>query len=273
MPKASPSTRPTENIQLQFGPVVIPLSVYAGVMSGHGIHRSMFVQGENGDDHPVGFAHYDKETGKRVETSTIIKKVSTEYGHVYVSDEEIEQLLNLQHHTLVIKHIQPLHLFLQGAYTPKNLYFLEATKRTQGRKKIPNVAAQQAFAVLLTALRKSQAIAVCELTTRGVPKPCILMPNGQLWLCYYTDELREQRPVPMAGVDPQLVELTVQLFEKYQTDTPVEIEDHRTALIQMYADEKGARGEFDPPQTDVAPAPVEDNEDLLSALLTALKSA
>jgi non-homologous end joining protein Ku len=275
MPKAKPSTRPTENVQLQFGPIVIPISAYSGIVSNHGINRSMFIPTDDGDDHPVGFTYYDKETDERVDGSAIVKKINTDYGYVYVSEEEIEQLLNLQHHTLIVKHIQPLSVFLQGHYVPKTLYFLEASKRTQGRKKVRNVAAEQAFTVLLTALRKSGAVAVCELTTRGVPKPCVLMPTGQLWICYYTDELREQRPVSTTGVDTNLVALTQQLCEKYWEVDPVEMDDRRTALVQLYADEKGERGDFDVPKPSDDSLIVEEsvNENLLMALNNALKTA
>jgi non-homologous end joining protein Ku len=241
--KAAPSNRAYEHAMLACGLITVPVSVYTGIVSDAGIKRNMFTP----DDHPIGYSMVDKVTGEVVERAEIVKKIATEHGHVYVEDQEIEQLFDLSPKTITIKQFQPQHLFYGGSYVPKSPYNLEASKMTKGSKKIENKAAQQTLALVLEAMRAEGAIAVVEFTTRGVPKPGVLLPDGTLWVVYHDDELREKRPAPDVELAPALIAQGQMLIRSMWSTEPLDLTDHRTALIQNFADEKAAAGDFAKP--------------------------
>lgn len=274
MPKSPPSGRASAKLSLIFGQVTVPVSIYSGTVSDHGITRKQFVAvttkdekgNETTEDHPVGSQSYDKVTNEVVEYQDIIKKIETEYGHVFVEDHEIENLFDLVTDALEIKAIQPQHLFHQGHYVPKSLSFVEPRKE----KNVKQYAANQlALTLVLKTLKAEGAIAVCEYTTRGKPKPAILLPDGTLWEVYHTDALREQRELEDVEIHPDLLAKGKEFAKALWVDTPVDLTDERSALIQNFADEKAAAGDFDRPE-----APAEQTKaPVASADLMALLSA
>lgn len=279
MSKAPASTRAYEKATFSFGMVSFPLSVYTGTVSDHGIKRNQFVTITKDDgtteDHPIGYGMLDKETNELVDRSQIVKKIATEYGHVYVEDHEIEKLFEIEPKTIVVKEFQPQYLFHQGAYVPKSLYYVEVTPTVVGKKKVPNATAEKNFALVLAAMRANNAMAVVEFTTRGVPKPAILMPNGTLWVLYHTDELREQRPLPEVEVPAEVAQAA---FEQYIKplwgEAPLDLTDKRTELIQAFADEKAQAGDFGKSEEVEVSAPAAPEPgDLMATLLASVEQA
>lgn len=301
MPKAAPSTRAYEHALLSFGLINVPVSVFNGVVSDHGIKRAEFITvpvlDESGkeifddvtdeatgevrkvqrfEDHPVGRMAKDKLTEQPIPPGTpVVRKVATEYGYVEVADHEIEHLFQLEPKTLAIKTFQPRHLFDQGHYVPRSLYYVEAAKLKVGTKKMDNIKAQQALSLLLGAMAQENAIAVVEFTTHGQPKPAILLPDGTLWLVYHTDALREQRPLPQFELADAVLEQGRMLIKQSWSESPMDLTDQRSALIQQFAEEKAAAGNF-----GAAPAPevetdVEtvDGSDLLAMLTASVQQA
>lgn len=253
MPKAAPSGRSSGNVNLSFGVINIPTTLYGGTVSAHGVTRNEYVTVTNEDgtteDHPVGRGQIDKQTGALLEfDQQVVKKIQTEYGPVYVEDSEIEELFTLTPDSLVIKEFEPQHIFHQGHFVPKSLFYVEPRKTGTGRKKGPDPIATKILATLLQAMKKQNAMAVCELTTRGVPKPCILMPDGRLWQIYHTDATREQRELPEVPLVDAEVDMMGSLIKTMWADEALDFVDERSALIQGFADEKAAAGDFDRPE-------------------------
>lgn len=301
MPKAKPSPRAYEHALLSFGLINVPVSVFNGVVSDHGIKRSEFVTvpvmdeeidpvtGETKkvprldadgnqvyEDHPVGRMAKDKITGEPIEPGTpVVRKVATEYGFVEVADHEIEHLFQLEPKTLTIKAFQPRHLFDQGHYVPRSLYYVEAAKLKVGTKKMDNLKAQQALALLLGAMAQENAIAVVEFTTHGQPKPAIMLPDGTLWLVYHTDALREQRPMPEFELAEAVLEQGRMLIKQSWSEQPLDLTDQRSALIQAFADEKAAAGDFGSAPAPQVETDVEtvDGTDLLAMLTASVQQA
>ncbi len=275
MTRSPAATRAYESAAtLSCGLITIPLAVYTSTVSSHGIKRKEFTK----DGHPVGRALLDKETNQVVTSDQVVRKIETEHGFVHVEDHEIEKLFTITPKTLTVKAFQPQHLFYSGAYVPKAPYCVEVPKQKIGSKKVPNAAGEQALALLLGAMEAENALAFVEFTTRGVPKPAVLLPNGQLWLVYHEDELREQRPLPQFDVPEALLQQGVSLVKAFWQDDPVDTTDERTALIQGFADEKAAAGDFDKPEEEAAAeqapvAPVTDLAALLAASVQAAKAA
>jgi non-homologous end joining protein Ku len=278
--------------------VNIPVDVWSGTVNDHGISRKQFVSvpvmetvpdpddptktievqktDDEGnllfEDHPVGVKPYDKETGEDVDRSQIVKKIATEYGFVYVEDQEIERLFEISPRSLRVIGFQPLHLFYRGNYVPKGLAFLEPSKLAVGKKKVPNKAAAKSLTMLLTAMREESALAVIEYTNRGTPQPAILLPDGTLWAVYFTEELREQRELPEVPVAENEVAMGRTFIKAMWTTDPMDLEDKRTALIQAFADEKAAAGDFGRPEVDEDVEEVQDEgtSDLAAALAASL---
>lgn len=274
MPKAAPSTRSSGNVNLTFGVVNIPTTLYAGTVSQHGVVRNEYVAAEDGD-HPVGRGQIDKVTGELLNGQEVVKKIQTEYGPVYVEDHEIEQLFQLTPDSLVIKEFEPQHNFHAGHFVPKGLLYIEPRKVGTGKKKGPDVIASKIIATLFRAMRAQGAMAVCELTTRGVPKPAVLMPDGRLWLIYHTDATREQRELPEVEVNEAEVEMMGTLVNTLWHDEPLDFTDERSALIQAFADEKAAAGDFSKPievEHAVSAEPVA-TPDLMALLAASVESA
>lgn len=274
MTKAPAATRAYESsTTLACGLITIPISVFSGTVSEHGIKRNMFTP----EGHPVGLQPFDKDTGQPVARDLIVKKIATEYGHVYVEDHEIEQLFNLAPKTIAIKAFQPERLFYDGTYVPKTPYFVEAAKVQIGKKKVANAAGEQALTLVLAAMKAEGAIAVVEFTTRGVPKPAVLLPDGTLWVVYHEDELREQRALPEIDLPEALVQQGVGLIKALWSEQPVDTTDVRSALIQGYANDKAEAGDFakaEEPVLELVPAAASDDlMALLSASVEAAKAA
>ena len=279
MPHANPSGRSLNKVNLSFNLINIPTTLYTGTVSDHGITRKQFASTDDGEV-AVGRGLTNKETGELLtpeEVASVVKKIDTEYGSVYLEDSEIEQLFTLQPDTLEVKEFEPQTNFHQGHFVPSGLLYVEPRKGDSGKAKgKPDPLATRLMATLFQAMRKHNAMAVCELTTRGKPKPCILMPDGRLWLVQHTDAVREQREFPETEVVDAEVTMMGTLIETMWQDQPLDFTDVRTELIQAKADEKARAGDFDKPEDDgttvVAPAATTDLMAMLSASVAAAKA-
>lgn len=227
------------------------------------------------EDHSVGRTHTDKDDENRPltqeEKDSVERKVETEYGAVFVTDEEIEKALNLEAKSLIVKEFQPQHLFRQGTYVPKGLNYLEPG-RASNKKPLP--AAIKGLNLLYEGMRKEGVVAVCELTTRGIPKPAILTPNGEIWLVYHTEEIREQRELPEVPVAAAEVTMVQALINTMKTTEVADLSDRRSTLIQTFADEKAAAGDFAlTPDTFVQPVVEEAEMDFTAILQASVEAA
>lgn len=285
MTKAPTSLRATDHVTLTFGLISVPVAIYGGEVSDHGIARKQFrvvpQTGPDGavltddqgnpltEDHPAGVMPYDKITGEPIDRSEVVRKIATEYGFVFVEDSEIEQLFEISPKTLVVKAFQPQHLFYAGHYVPKALYYLVADKMVVGKKKVVNKPAQTNLALVLKAMKEEGALALVELTSRGIPKPAVLLPNGTLWVVHHEDALREAPELPEIDLDPALVGLGRQLVRQQWKDDVQDLTDLRSALIQNFADEKAKAGDFGKPEEVVVPETQASGTDDLMAMLSA----
>lgn len=287
MPKAAASTRSSCKVTLSFGLIQIPVQIFTGTVSDAGITRHEYLPVKTGEtdesgadvyeDHPVGRGLIDKIDGHLLtadEKAQVTKKIETEYGPVYVEDNEIEQLFTLEPNSLKIKEFQPQHLFHQGHYVPKTLNFIEPDKVKVKGKNQYMPAATKVLATLLDGMKKEGVVAIAELTTRGVPKPCILTPDGALWQVWNTDALREQRPLPEADVVESDVTMMRGLIAALVKTEPADLSDVRSELIQNFADQKAEAGDFGKVSDDYVQAgPAEPSMDFAAMLQASIDAA
>lgn len=286
MPKAPASSRSSGHVTLTFGLINIPVTLYSGTVASHGVERHEYLPVETTkddgsvvtEDHPIGRGPVDKTTGQLLtpeERGKVVKKIETEYGPVFVEDSEIEKLFTLEPDTFKVKEFQPQHLFYQGNYVPKSLMFVEPSKSGSGKKKAYMPVALKLYGTLLKSMREQGAIAVGELTTRGVPKPAILTPDGALWLVWHTDAIREQRELPEVDLVEAEVQAMSSLIQAMLKTEPADLSDVRSEMIQNFADEKAAAGDFGKPEAgDYKPsAPAEPQVDLMAMLAASVEAA
>lgn len=267
--KAAPSSRAYDRAALTYGLFSIPLAIYSAKYNDHKITTNWFSQ----DDHEVGLMKYDKVTGAEIQTADVVTKVATEYGHVHVTDTEIEKLFEISPHSLDMQSVQPAAL-LGDTYVPKDRYFVEVDKVKKGSKKIVNTKGVEALAAILEALRERDAMMLVEFTTRGAPRPAVLLGDGTLWTLYWDEELREQRPMPEVEVTATNLTQARGLIELLWTTTPAELSDERTLLIRQFAEDKAKAKDFGKPTDDeVVVEPVVDEANDLMAMLTASVTA
>lgn len=274
MPKSAPSGRALAHVKIMVGMLPIEVSLYNGTDKESGVKRNQYVVTESGD-HPVGNKSYDKETGEDVAYSEIVKKIQTEYGPVFVEDDEIENLFEITPDTVVVKKFQPLHLFHQGHYVPKGIAFVEPIKdkTKKGGVNGYNKVSLKTLTTLLEAMRGKGACALVEVTTRGVPKPAMLLPDGTLWFVYHTNELRERRELPEFDVAAADVDMMSNFIDVMFSTEVQDLTDERSALIQAFADEKAAAGDFGKPEpVAVEHAEPEADVDMMALLMASVEA-
>lgn len=203
-------------------------------------------------------------------------KYATEYGYVFVTDDEIEKLLSIEPKSAKITAFQPMSLWHSGAYIPNGTtYQVEVTPITVGKKKSPNKTGLKQFQLILGAMRKRNAFALVDLVSRGIPKPAVLLPDGTMWTLYVEEETREPRePQPEVPLADDERTVMAGFVEALLTKEPVSLHDHRTTLIQGYADEKAQAGDFskpDAPET-VEVVVEEESVDVMALMLASLES-
>lgn len=268
------SNRAYRKLTIECGMLLIPTEVYAGMTDEAGISRKMFTGEEF--DHEVGYLLVDKVTDEKVSRSDTVKKVSTEYGYVFVEPHEEEALLNVKPNSLTVKEFLPLSQ--RDAYVGKKLYFLEPGKdsRKVGGKtvKSANAKAQTLLGLLLESMRQENVFALVEWTDRGAPKPAVLTADGELWTVYFDEELREQRPLDVPDDLPEahLEQMKSLVAAMSGTEAPV-LTDEYSSKIQAFADEKAAAGDFTKPVEVPVAELAADTADFLADLTASVEAA
>lgn len=268
MTKAAPSGKTYEKTTFSCGLFSVPVDVYSATANDAGVKHKWFTT----DNHEVGLITVDKATDKPYPRDQIQTKIATEHGFVYVEDHEIEALFSILPHTITVQSIQPRGL-LDTTYIRRTPFFVQPGKIAAGKKKVENATAAKVLTLLFQMLRDKDAVAFVEFVARGVPKPAVLLPDGSLWLLYFEEELREQRPITEAPVAPQEVAMFAQLVQALWRDEPEDLSDHRSAAIQALADEKAAAGDFAKPEEPALAAVPDAAPDDFMALLQASVAA
>lgn len=230
----------------------------------------------------------DPETGEillengvpvAVENSAIEYKYATDYGYVFVSDSEIEELLTIEPRSAKVVAFQPLSVWNSGAYIPTGQTFeVEVTPIPDGKRKVPNRNGLLQFQVLLETMEQRGAFAVLDVVSRGIPTPAALLPDGTLWYLRVEEEIREPRGnKPDVEVPAEWRPVVGALLDAMWRDEPLSLHDTRVTAIQNFADEKASKGDFSKPEEpevpDVVPQATVDILALLQASVDAAKAS
>jgi non-homologous end joining protein Ku len=287
----APKATRGQHVTLSLGLLSVPITIFGRTAADYGINRQQFVavtiehvDEETGEitttveDHPIGYANVDKfvkeTTGALVEIprDKIEKKVATDYGYVFVSDGEVEQLFELSPNTVKIKAFVPRSLWVEGEFLPKKAYSVETTPTKVGTKKVPNKDAELILQLILSTMAEENSVAVVEMTTRGIPKACVLLPDGTLWEVHWDEEVREPRPAAAPIDVPAAYRDQVRALIRGMHKDAVALSDTRTTLIQNYAEEKAQAGDFTKP-VEVEVVDAAPSVDLLAMLTASVEAA
>lgn len=271
MPRSNPATRGS-NVTLTLGPLVsLPVTLFNRVATDSGVSKSEF-RVSNGN--PVGRAPIDKVTGELLDKADVVRKYNTEHGPVFVEDHEVEALFDLDANSITVIAYQPVDLF-GTAYIPKQPMSIEPGVEKKGSKKVPSKAAQQGLTALFQILKEDNLLVLCEVVTRGTPKPAVILPDGNVWLVYNEEELREDRPAqPPVEVPESAVAQIRDLFVKpLVSKEPVTLSDTHSAAIQALADSKAEAGDFDAPEVPTLVETSTSTGDLMALLNASLATA
>ena len=269
-----PSTRTYEKITIQCGLLNVPCDVYTGMDDNGGISRKMFA-GDNAD-HEVGYTLIDKVEQKEISRAEVVKKVSTEYGYGGVEDAEIEQLFSIFPKTVAIMSFHAMSEWANDVLAPDKLYYLEPGRisRKVGGKTVKSTdpTSQMALGLLLSAMQEEHVFALVEWTSRGTPKPAVLLPDARMWTVRFDNDLRQQRPVEIPELPQAAVGQARALIQAMQVEGLPELVDEYTAKIQAFADQKAAAGDFTKPVEVPSDKPVAVL-DFLAALNASVEQA
>jgi DNA end-binding protein Ku len=271
MPASAPS-RSTATISLGWGLVVIPTKLFSGTEDA-GIKRSEYVAvpvGEKEELHKVGRKMYDKVTGDEVQQADVVKMFELGPESVVpLTDDEIATVVQAHKGVADIVHFLPLDVMGSGEYVVDSLMQIRPAQRKDGRRNVPDPAANKAFALLMASMKREGVFGLVAFTLRGKPKYAALMPNGRLYTLKFDEEVREDIPMPEAEFSANEVEMGRMLIRTIRSDEAPVLSDEASAKVRQYVEAK-AGGEIEIAQ----PAPeVTTSTDLMAALEASLASA
>lgn len=232
---AAPPKRATSSATLAFGPLSIPVQLFAGTERAR-VERSEYTK----DGEPVGRAPVIKgsDPPELVDYADVIRCVETEHGLVELTDEEIAEVYDLPEKQADIEAFLPLHVMGAGRYMPEQLMQVRPAK---GKKRGTfDPAAAKAFALLLKALRQEQAFALVRLNLRGSPAYGALLPTGRMYRLMFDEQVREDLPMPEIDVSAEEVDMVRKLMDV--RPHPPELTNEARERLLAYVDEKAREG-------------------------------
>lgn len=261
MPSSAPS-RATMSLTLTIGMLPLPISVFTGTQESS-VTRQMYVRdAESGLLNKVGMTTYDTVTGKRIESTEVVKCIETPEGDlVEVSDDEMQSLLAAESGACTFIGFLPYDVFA-GTYSLEKPYQVRAQKTKSNPYEKP-------FALVLESLRARNAVALFSFVSRGRTRYASLDCEGTMWTLRFDEEVREQRELPVPPLAEQELALGNQLIDTFMLGEAPLFNDEDSQQIMDFATEK-AKAEAEgrsvemPSASDPAPLPGTDLMSLLA---------
>lgn len=263
MPSSAPS-RATMSLTLTIGMLPLPISVFTGTQESS-VTRQMYVRAESGLLNKVGMTTYDTVTGKRIESTEVVKCIETPEGDlVEVSDDEMQSLLAAESGACTFIGFLPYDAFA-STYSLEKPYQVRAQKT-----KTKSNPYEKPFALVLESLRARNAVALFSFVSRGRTRYASLDCEGTMWTLRFDEEVREQRELLVPPLAEQELALGNQLIDTFMLvgEAPL-FNDEDSQKIMDFAIEK-AKAEAEgrsvemPSASDPAPLPGTDLMSLLA---------
>jgi len=253
--------RSTTSITLSFGLLNIPLSVYTGTEETR-VSRKEFVRNEPTVE--VGRSPIRKDTGEVIDQYDVVRMAQADSGAwVELSDDEIAACTSPRGLAEVVAFVPNKEV---GKYLTEGVKQVRP-KREKGKA---NPAAEKAFALLLTTMRKSKLHALVKVAMRGPARYALLDAEGSLFLVYTADAVRESvGPAGDYKFSDSELNMARMLIETVGIDAPT-LTDDTAPAVQKFVNGK-AKG-VTPPLPFEQPTVGDDLMAQLQASIDAAKA-
>ena len=241
---AGAPNRATGNLILGFGTTAIPCNVYSGTQD-NSVKRSEHVVIDATEATPtyakVGRATINKDSGATVESSDVVRLAEATDGTlVPLSDDEIAAAIGCEGGACTIEKFLPLSVMNAGTYIVDSLYQLRPAPARSGGSNRRSVTTEQAFALLIKAMRLEGTFALCMVALRGKPRYAAFMPDGRLYTLRFTSEVRLPLGLPDSEASDEDLMLARMLVAAHTSNVAPTLRDSATAKVVAFVDSKAA---------------------------------
>lgn len=265
MPKSSAPapSRSTASVTLAWGLVNIPLSVYSATQPVTIARKEYVKVGE--ELHEVGRQPYDKTTGN-VLVGEITKMIPASDGTlVELTDQELSELTAPNARCEVVCFV-PADA-IGSVYLPDANYQVRPQRsKTKGSS---DLATQQAFALLFTAMHRRGVAALVRIALRGPAKYAAITADGRMTTLHFAEGVRDTMGFPDVALPAGAEAMADQLIDMIGVDLP-SLDDTTGAAVLAFVDAKA--GGTTPPTTPTEAAPAVDVMGALMASIDAAKA-
>jgi DNA end-binding protein Ku len=247
---------------ISFGLVNIPVKMYSGAKSSHGLDLHML---HRSDHSPVRFARVCRKDGKEISWNDIIKGYEYEDGdYIELTNEDFEKADKKETHALDIQQFVDREE-IDVRYFEKP-YYLEPDKK-----------ADKAYELLHRALSESNKLALVKYVIRQREHLGVIMPVGRSLVL---DQMRFPHDIRQGGdlklpkgdeVTKAEVEMGKELI-KNQTK-PFVPEDYHDTYTEKLESIIAAKAKGKRPQSKGKEPPKTETKDLMEALKASLAGA
>lgn len=256
-------------LTISWSMISIPVSVMKGIADVKSVPaRSQFTP----DGDPVGHILINKVTGISIERDEIVKKSQASDGTwVELLDEEIEEVTagGPLKGVAAIETTIPLEA-LGKEYVVESYDFVRPALRKVGTKRVPDPAAEKAFALLLSSLKAEGRAALIKYAGRGgAAKYAAITPEGLFLQLAFAGEVRIAPPLAQPEVTAAELEMGRRLIAAMDNGMPV-LTDDAGDKIRAFVDAKAGGVVVERPAEVEYEAPVID---LMAALTASLAAA
>jgi len=241
--------RASNSFTLAFGVLNVPLSVYTGTEETR-VTRKEFLVSDTSV--PVGRSPIRQDTGEVIASQDVVRMAQATSGAwVALGDDEIADSTTVEKGVADIVCFVPLKSV--GEYLAENQVQVRPTV-TKGKV---NHAADKAFALLVTVMKKKKVAALVKVALRGPARYGLLFADGSLVFVRSADQIREARPLNTdVSFSKAELDLAAQLIDAVGIDTPVIVDD-TAPRVQAYVDAKAAGTAAPVPAAAAAPVQVD----------------
>jgi len=255
-------SRASNSFTLAFGVLNIPLGVYTGTEQTR-VSRKEFLDGD--PSIPVGRSPIRQDTGEVIPSDRVVRMAEASTGAwVALTDDEIADCT-------CPKGVGDILTFVPvkdvGAYLAED----QVQVRPKATKGKADAAAEKAFALLLTTMRKKKVVALVRVALRGPARHGLLFPDGSFVYVRTADQVREARALNDSfKFSDAEVNLAAALIDAVGTSTPV-LTDDTAPAVRAFVEAK-AKGVAAPVRVERDAIPL-DIMAALSASIDAAKAA
>ena len=251
--------RATTSVTLSFGLVNIPLSLYTGTEATR-VSRKEFLFGSEATIE-VGRAAIRKDTGEVIDTTDVVRMAQADSGAwVALSDDEIAACTSPRGLAEIVSFVRVKDA---GKYLVEDVKQVRP-KREKGKA---NPAAERSFALLMTAMAKRKVMALVHVAMRGPARYALLSSDGDLFLVYTADAVRNRIDLPSASCTEAELNVANMLIDAVGIEAPTLI-DTTAPVVQAFVNDK-AKGIEVPAVVHPEVGPVDLMQQMLDSIAAA----